>query len=415
MKQCMLLAVVVFFGTAAGCSGGASSGGMKPAGSSQAQASQSSSESNKNAPNTVTVSPEEQRVAGIAVASVELRSVPRTLAVPGQIVVDEDHTAHIAPYFEGKVIDVLKLPGDFVHSGEVLAHLHSHSLHETVGALAQDYANLARQQSAVLYAQQMRDRYDHLYAIQAASLEQQQTSTQNLVQAQTALVDAQAAVTMEREHLADLLQIPPATITPATLYTYENLPIKTPITGTVMTRSITPGAVLEPGSEAYTVSNLGEVWMVAAVNQADMAQLRVAEHANVRTDAWPHQNFPGVVTLIGGTLDPTTRTVQVRITLPNPRGELKPLMFTTATINEGDEPSLPALFVPEDALQQVNGVQVAFVTKDQIHFTPRALRVLPAVNGQVQVLEGLQPGDRIAITGAFMLKSALLKSTLGSD
>jgi cobalt-zinc-cadmium efflux system membrane fusion protein len=413
MIRAALLSSALVLSLLPGCSSGTSSGGMKPAASSDSGGG--GSDSGKGSPDTVKVTPEAQRVAGIQTGIVEPRMVTPTLTVPGQIMMDEERTAHIAPYADGKVVDVLRLPGDLVHRGEVLAHLHSHSIHETAGALMQDFANLAREQSAVLYAQQQRDRYNHLYAIQAASLEQQQNSEQNLVQAKTALADAAAAVTMEREHLGDLLQVPPSSITPANVYAHENLPITTPITGTVITRSITPGMVLEPGTEAYTVSDLGEVWMVAEVNQVDLADLRVGQHVNVRTDAWRATNFPGVITLIGSTLDPATRTVQVRVTLRNPHGELKPLMYATAVIDEADRTRHSALFVPESALQEINGVQSVFVTADGAHFSPHAVQALPAVNGEVQVTAGLKAGDQVAVGGAFMLKSDLLKNTLGSD
>jgi RND family efflux transporter MFP subunit len=413
MNRSDLVCAALVFLLLAGCSSGASSGGMKPAGSDDHSAN--NSKSSQGNPDTIEVSFDAQRVAGIGTTVIEPRMVAPTLTVPGQITMDEERTAHIAPYADGKVLDVLKLEGAFVHRGDVLAHLHSHSIHETAGALAQDFANLAREQSAVTYAQQQRDRYNHLYAIQAASLEQKQSSEQNLVQAQTALADAQAAVHMEQEHLADLLQVAPSSITPANVYAHETLPITTPISGTVITRSITPGMVLEPGTEAYTVSDLGVVWLIAAVNQIDLAHLRLGQHVVVRTDAWPGVTFPGVISLIGSTLDPLTRTIQVRVTLHNPHGELKPLMYATAVIDEGDQAKHAALFVPEDALQELNGVQSVFVTTDGTHFAPHAVQALPAVNGQVQVTRGLEAGEHVAVRGAFMLKSDMLKSTPGSD
>ena len=396
-----------------GCSSSTSSkpSSASKSGSSSANKSQSSSQPQ----NTIAVPPSEQATAGIRLAVIQPRSVPRTLSVPGQIALDDQRTAHIGPYFDGVVTDVAHNAGDLVHPGEVLAHVHSHSLHETVGALAQDFANAARAQSALLYARQKHDRYVHLYSIQAASLEQQQGSQQELLQAQTELANAQASVVMEREHLSDLLQVPPAAVTPATLYTYENLPIKSPIAGTVITRAITPGMVLQPGMEAYTISNLSSVWLIAAVNEADLPHLRTGEHVTVRSTAWPNQTFPGAVTLIGSTLDPATRTIQLRATIPNPHNQLKPQMFTTADIEETGAAPRQAIYVPEDALQEINGIQSVFVTVDGTHFSPRALKTLPAVSGQVEVTDGLRPGDRIAVAGAFTLKSDLLKGAIGDE
>ncbi len=396
--------------------GSGSNSGSGGGSSNSSGGSSSSSSDNGSSPandTTVSVSPDEQRLGGIRIVEVAARMVPRTLSVPGQIMMDDQRTAHIAPYSDGLVVDVLKVPGDFVQRGSVLAHLHSHSVHETVGALAVNFANVDRQQAAVTYATAKRDRYAHLYSIQAASLEQQQVSDQELVAAVTNLADAKAAVIMEREHLADILQIEPESITPATLYTYENVPVKAPMSGTVITRSITPGMAIAIGQEAYTISNLGEVWMVASVNETELPHLRAGQHVTVRTDAWPGQTFNGSVTLIGSSLDPATRTIQVRATLPNAQNKLKPQMFTTAMLDETE--SRRAIFVPESALQDVNGLQAAFVTNDGTHFTARTVKTAAPVSGQVEITEGLQPGDHIAVAGAFMLKSALLKSTMDSE
>ena len=396
-------------------SGSGESGNSKPAANAGTGASSGDAGKSKASepPNTVEVALDQQAAAGIRVVQLQPRAAPRTLLVPGQITMDEQRTAHIAPYSDGRVVDVLKMVGDPVGKGTVLAHLHSHVVHETVGALAQAFAAEARAQSAVTYAEEKRNRYQHLYSIQAASLEQQQGSEQELVQAQTDLRDAQASVTMEREHLGDVLQIDPQSITPATLATYEDVPVLSPIAGTVITRTLAPGMVFEPGNEAYTVSDLRTVWMVASVSEIDLPHLRVGERVTVSTDAWPGQSFPGMVTLIGSSLDPATRTVQVRATLANPSGRLKPQMFANASIGEAE--TMPALFVPEAAMQEVNGVAVVFFTADGTHFNPPAHKTLPPVSGEAQVTDGLRPGDRIAAAGAFLLKSDLLKGAIGED
>ena len=389
-----------------GCAGKSPSGkgDAKPAGASPDTAS---SQGELNIP------ADRQRLAGIAVATIAPRVVPRTLVVPGQVAMDEERTSHIAPYSDGRVLSVRGMEGDVVRRGDTLAEIHSHAVHETVGALAQNYAAVSRGQAALLFAQQQQARYQHLYSIQAASLEQRQASDQQLVQAQAELASAQAAVTMEREHLADLLQIAPASIAPATLASYENVPIKTPIAGTIVHRAITPGMVLEPGVEAFVVSDLHVVWVVAAINQVDLPLLRLGQQVQVHTDAWPNRTFSGRVTLIGSSLDPATRTVQLRATLAAAHGELKPQMFTTVTVEQGA--TRKALFVPEAALQDVNGVATLFVTADGTHFVPRAVKTLPAVHGEVEVDSGLQANERVATAGAFMIKSQLLKGALGEE
>ncbi len=393
-------------------------GGSEPGGDGKTQSESGSDagggqKTSTGADTTAALTAEELRLGGVRVAEVKPRTVPRTLAVPSQVMTNDLATAHIATYTDGRVVDVIAAPGDRVRPGQVLAHLHSHIVHETVGALATDYANERRAQAAVNYAQAKRDRYVHLYGIQAASLEQRQTADQELVQAQTDLAAAGAAVIQERAHLADVLQISDEAVTPDTIYTYENVPIKSPIAGTVLAREITPGGVMQLGDEAFAVTNLSTIWDIASVNQADLGFLRVGQRALVRTDAWPGETFEGRVTLIGAALDPATRTVQVRIALPNAQGKLKPQMFSTATIDEST--TRQALFVPQDALQTIDALSVVFVTSDGRRFSARTVRTAAPVGGEVEVVEGLRPGEHVAVAGAFMLKSALLKSTIGDE
>ncbi len=399
---------------------GGNSGGSS-AGSSQASAGGSSSESSSGggdstsnaADTTLTLSPDELRRGGVTLVQIEPREVPRTLSVPSQITMNELQTAHIAPYSDGRVTDVIAAPGDHVRRNQVLALIHSHIVHETVGALAMDYANERRAEAALTYAQSKRDRYAHLYQIQAASLEQQQTSNQELAQAQNDLSNIKASIIQETEHLADTLQIPTEQVNPNTIYTFEDVPLKSPIAGTVVTRSIAPGMVLQLGQETYAVSNLGSVWNMASVSQTDLPFLRVGQRVTVRTDAWPGETFTGRITLIGSALDPATRTIQVRATLDNRDGKLKPQMFTTATIDE--TAARQALFIPEAALQDINSLPVVFVTADGTHFTARSVKTAAPVNGEIEVTDGLRPGDHVAAGGSFTLKSALLKSSIGDD
>jgi RND family efflux transporter MFP subunit len=220
-------------------------------------------------------------------------------------------------------------------------------------------------------------------------------------------------VKTERQHLADLLQVPPSSLNEENLNARDEVPIRASIGGTVMTRTVTPGQVLEPGTEAYTISDLGSVWIVANIAEENLSRVRRGDVVHVRTDAWPGESFEGRVTLIGSMLDPATRTVQVRATLANPQGRLKPLMFTTAQIAGAG--TRQAVFVPEDALQDVNGVAVVFVTADGTHFKPQTVRTAKPVNHQVEVLDGLRPGEQVVVAGTFMLKSELLKGTIGED
>ncbi len=360
---------------------------------------------------TVKIAPADQAKAGIRVAPVAVRRLPRELTVAGQVMMDERHTDHIGAIADGRVEQVLVLPGDTVQGGQTLAWMHSHSVHETAGALAQAFAAVERQSSAVRFAEVNRERYQHLLSLQVASQEEAQRAEQTLRQAQQDLADAQANVRMEREHLSELLQVRPETLTPQTIYAKELIPIRAVSGGSVITRGVTPGQVVTTGQETFVVSNLGTVWVTAAVNEKDLSGVHQGARATVTTQGYPGTNFEATVARLGDQLDPQTRTVPVRLVVPNRGIRLRPGMFATAAIAE---PALQtAVTIPESALQDVNGLRVVFVTNDGSTFQVRAVKLGARSQGQVEVTQGLNAGDHVVVDGAFMVKGELLKGSVG--
>ena len=322
-----------------------------------------------------------------------------------------EHTSHVGVLADGRIMTVSVPPGAPVHRGQVLGTLHSHMVHETVGALVQAYAAVDRQRGAVAFAEQAQARYHHLYAIQAASLEESQRSDQEVLQAQKRLVDAEADVRMEREHLSELLQVPPGSLNAANLYDRELIPIRSPIDGVVIARNISVGQVVETGFDAFDVSDLSTVWVTAALSQQDLSLVHNGAQAQVVADGYPDQVFPGRVAMVGDMLDAQTRTIPVRVVVANPKTRLRPGMFTSAHLAE--QSTRNAIFVPEEALQTINGMRVVFVTTDGRTFKARTVELGTQVKGKAEVVTGLSPGDRIVVNGAFMVKSQMLKGTMG--
>lgn len=359
----------------------------------------------------VKIGADDQKRAGIQVASVLVKSMPQVMTVVGQVAMDEKRTNHIGALADGRVESVLVLPGDAVHRGQVLATIHSHTVHETVAALTQAYAAVDRQKSAVAYATQARDRYAKLYSIQAASLEEKQRSEQDLAQAQKDLTDAQAMLIAEREHLAEILQVPPASLEPGTLYRKELVPVLALADGVVIARNITPGQVVTTGDELLVTSNLASVWVNAAVNERDVPRIYVGKAASVSLPSGGGASLSGKVTMIGDVVDPQTRTLPVRILVNNPESKLRPGMFVSASITQPD--TRTATFVPQDALQDVNGFRVVFTTQDGVNFRATPVKTGALSGDMVEITDGLKPGDRVVSRGAFMVKGEMLKGSVG--
>ena len=126
--------------------------------------------------------------------------------------------------------------------------------------------------------------------------------------------------------------------------------------------------------------------------------------------AYPGREFAGRILKLGEQLDPATHTLQVRILVPNQQGLLKPEMYASAVVRESGRRS--ALFVPEEAIQEVNGVSVVFVRRTQNDFEARTVKTGQHGDGGTEILEGLNPGEAVVVGGSFQLKSQLLKSTI---
>ena len=389
-----------------GKAGGSSSGGGSSGGGTNSKSDEGSVPTD-----SVKISTQDQSQAGITIAQVIVRRIPQVLPVAGQVMMDEKHTDHIGAIADGRIERVFVLPGDNVRAGQTLATLHSHSVHETVSALTQAYAAVQRQQGALTFANQSRDRYSHLYSIQAASMEESQRAEQQVQQARQDLTDAEANVRMEREHLSELLQVPPERLTLAHLLDTELIPVRAVAAGSVITRNVTPGQVVNTGDETFVVSNLTTVWVTASVNEKDLSRVHIGEGARLTTQGYGDRVFRGRVMMLGDTLDPQTRTVPVRVAVPNPGTKLRPGMF--ATVNIEEPATRDSVFVPQDSLQDVNGLRVVFVTTDGQTFQVRAVKLGTQSEGLVEVTEGLQPGDHVVVQGAFMVKSELLKGSVG--
>jgi multidrug efflux pump subunit AcrA (membrane-fusion protein) len=363
--------------------------------------------------NSVPITSAEQQNAGIVVAPVEVHPVARTLTVAGQIEMDEKQTSQVGVIADGRITAVDVLPGDHVRHGAILGYLHSHMVHETAGALMQAYAAVNQAQGAVTFAQQEQARYGQLYGIQAASLEELQRANQGLVQANNLLIQAHASVRMEREHLSELLQVAPETLTSGNLYSRELVPIRSPMNGVVIARNVSVGQVVSAGYGAFVVTNLSTIWVTASVNEQDLSLIRRGADATLTTQAYPGTVFRGRVKMIGDTLDPQTRTVPVRIAVPNPGTQLRPGMFASVRIAEPQTDK--AVFVPQGALQNINGQAVVFITQDGTHFRAQAVNAGLSSGDKTEIISGLEPDDRIVVNGAFVVKSEMLKGMMDQD
>lgn len=179
--------------------------------------------------------------------------------------------------------------------------------------------------------------------------------------------------------------------------------IRTPATGYVVQKSAFEGSYVKEGANLFTIADLDALWVIADVFESDAPWVSVGQEATLELDYMPGSLQKAKVDFVYPTLDEETRTVQVRLVLPNPAVLLKPGMFATVRIHTklADE----AVIVPNEAVIHSGERNVAFVSLGDGRFDPRELKLGVRGDDNYQALEGLKEGENVVVSAHFLLDS----------
>jgi membrane fusion protein, heavy metal efflux system len=356
----------------------------------------------------VSVDEQTQRQLGLEVQPAVSRSVVAPITATGQLQLNEDRTWHVGAVTEGRIVSVPVHLGESVKAGQILAQMHSHEVHDSRADRRQAVAELDRVNVMAEQALRVRDRTRRLFELKAASREQLEAAETQYKSAQLSVSTAQAGVDKANAHLTEFLEVPLHDEGSFGKADADRVPIKAPAAGTVMERLASVGSVVSSGDPVVTVSNLSSLWLIAAVNEADLSRVRRGQRVVILVRAYPDKTFPGEVFQLGERLDAQTRTLQVRVLVSNPHGLLKPEMFATAEFSPQTEQI--SVHVPESAVQDLKGKPVVFVQTASGVFVPRDVQVGVRVDRQIQIVSGLKAGTPVVVNGALLLKSHILRS-----
>lgn len=366
------------------------------------------------APKEIVLDENQLRQAQLTIRTAGTQAMPEVITSNGRITVNENQSWHVGAITDGKIIRVHVFPGDRVAKDQLLAGMHSHDIHEGRADYRKALEEVARLKTAVSYSQRHRDRAQRLFDLKAGSLEQLEHAEAELKNTQSALENAHTELDRSRRHLVEFLQVPlddhedhePGD----TEHEGDLIPVKAPAAGVVIDRKVTAGSVASQGDELFVISDLSTVWMIAAVNEEHLGKIRTGMTVRVHVQAYPDEVFTGRIARIGDQLDPATRTVPARIELANRAGKLKPEMYASAEIAAGA--TAQAMFIPQEAIQQVEGRPTVFVQVQPGHFEPRPVETGRTLSGSEEIVAGLKPGEQIVIKGSYILKSQLMKGSL---
>jgi len=325
----------------------------------------------------------------VSVITVKPSRLPRVLRLTGSVAYNSFETTPVLTQVSGPVVQILVSPGDVVHKGQALLYVSSPdyaTLRQTY-LKAHDALELAEKADA-----RARDLYAH-HAVAEADL-LAADSARNQAQA-----DFQAATQSLRVlGIAQPENVVQETVTP-------QIPVLAPIGGEVVERLVAPGQVLQGGqTQCFTISNMRSVWVLANVYQHDLGYIHLGDAVSIQTDAYADV-FHGRISYIAATLDPNTRTLQVRIVTDNPNEKLKNNMYVTAIVQAGSIEN--AITVPDAAvLRTPENHPFVYIATDSNQFAQRLVTVGESEGGRTQIQSGLAAGDRVAADGSLFLQFA---------
>ena len=355
----------------------------------------------------VEVAPDVQKRLGIVVSVVAAEPLAVALRVTGSVQPLESRLAHVRPLAQGRILDVLAKVGDHVTRGQPLARFDNIE----AGALATQRegarADLARLRVQLGTATRQAERAGRLAEIGAVPQREYEASLGEQQQVE-ASISAQESAIAGLEQRLRRFGTSEAAADASSVAT-----ISSPLAGILVRADIAPGDVVDGSTELFAVADISRVYVQAHVFEKDIGKVRQGQAATVTVDAYPDQRFTGRVAVVGGTVDPRTRTVPVRVEVANADARLKLDMF--AKVDLATDATQPGLAVLREAVQTLEGRQVVFVKSGGTEFTVREVDTGRLSGPLIEIMRGLTAGEVVVTGGAFRLKSALLAGTLADD
>lgn len=329
---------------------------------------------------TVAMTAEQIRDAGIAVRSAGPAQLAATVPFPGEIRFNEDRTAHVTPRVGGVVESVPAALGQQVKKGEVLAVIASSALADLRGEWQAARRRLELAQST--------------YQREKTLWQDRISAEQDYLAARTAMQEARIAADNAAQKLN---AIGAGTADGAS----NRFTLRAPFDGVIVEKHITLGEAVAAETNVFTLSDLSTVWAEFSIAPKDLAHVRVGERASIASAAQDGA-VQGTVSYVGALLGQQTRTATARVTLRNPSLAWRPGLFVTVSV-AGPEVALP-IAVEAEAVQTEGDHATVFVAVPG-GFVARSVRTGRRIGDHVEIVQGLAPGETYAATNTFVLKA----------
>jgi cobalt-zinc-cadmium efflux system membrane fusion protein len=346
--------------------------------------------------------------ATLTLQPAEMHAFRTEYQTEGKIAVDEDRSTPVFSPYAGRVTKLLVAPGDHVERAQPLFVLEATDMLQAQNDFmaATTAANKSRAQARL--AETVERRMRNLLEAKAMPLKDLQQAEADLTAAQSDLQTAQTTLEAMRNRLRmygksdaeiDAFQRTGA-ISAETV-------VHAPLAGTVVVRKVGPGQYIGAGASdpVFIIGDLSKVWLVAFVRESEAPRSKTGQSVRFRVLAYPDRVFEARINHVAAALDPTSRRLVARATIDNSDGLLKPEMFASVTILvNGDGP--PTVAVPQEAIIREGDEARVWAAVEGPALEARRVR-LGISNGRlVQILDGLNPGDKVVTRGTLFVDRA---------
>ncbi len=356
------------------------------------------------------VSSAKQKEWGIVLESVTTQAISSAIELPGVLTVNQNRTAQISSFVQGKVVSHWVDLGDRVKKGQALVTINSPEF-------AQAQADFLQARAKYRLSQKEYERAKMLWeekAIEEKEYLRREAEYEKLATEYGTLGSALHSYGITHEQIDELIKKCQAVEEQE--YKCEiadpNLSILSPISGIVIFRDVVMGEHVDPQKILYTVSDLETLWAILDAYEKDLPFIRAESQVKITSPAYPGKHFAGKIGYISDTIDPKLRTIKIRVEIDNNERLLKPNMYILGIIEKHMDQK-DTLIIPEEAIQNLNGEKIVFVPEKEDIFAVRHIELGDMVGEKRIIIQGLTEGEKIVIKGAFYLKAELSKSTFG--
>ncbi len=327
----------------------------------------------------VKISTEKQQLIGVKLGKVEYRNLRKEIRTVARVTYDERRLTYINTKFSGWIEDLyVDYTGKLIKKGEPLFSIYS---------------------PEIVSAQE-----EYLLALKAKNLFQGKAYSE-LPQGTDTLLDSSKRRLLYWDIKEEQIKELEKTGKPL-----KTLIFYSPITGFVIEKNILKGKYVTPGENLYKIADISNIWVIADIYEYNLPFISIGQETSFELSYLPGEKFSGKITYIYPYLENETRTVKVRIELPNRDFKLKPDMFGNIIINVDIGKRLT---IPEDAVIDTGERKIVFIDRGDGLFEPKEVKLGLKTGDYYEVLDGLNEGEKVVTSANFLIDSeSKLKSAI---